>query len=166
PGEQVVGDAEWAVDGRHEDAALQIDDRIGDAGAGGPFVHSYAWCTSRIVGRAQYAARRTVRLIDGAVEVVGEFALVPDMISGGEHVDAEIEKLLGDLRGEAEATGGILSVGNAEIDAVLPEQRRNLLAHNRPPRPPENISDKQNMQVRSLENFLHLHAITGYWARL
>src|SRR5208337_2321516 len=86
-----------------------------------------------------------------AVEVVGEFALVPDMISGGEHVDAEIEKLLGDLRGEAEATGGILSVGNAEIDAVLPEQRRKLLAHNRPPWPSENISDKQNLQAGSLE---------------
>jgi hypothetical protein len=43
------------------------------------------------------------------------------MVSGGDHVDAEIEKLFGNWRCQAETSGCVLSVGNAEIDVVLPQ---------------------------------------------
>ena len=50
-------------------------------------------------------------------DVVEHFLLVPDVIAGRHHVDAVAEDGVGDVAGDAEAGGGVLDVGDDEVDA-------------------------------------------------
>src|SRR5439155_9484176 len=64
----------------------------------------------RVVGRPQ----QQVLLAD----VLDDLLLVPDVVAGGQHVGPLLERLLGDLRRDAEAAGGVLDVDHAEVDGV------------------------------------------------
>ena len=46
------------------------------------------------------------------------FLLVPDVVAACQQMNALIEQILGNLDGQAEAAGGILAVGNDDIDRV------------------------------------------------
>ena len=47
-----------------------------------------------------------------------QLALVPDVVAGGEHVGAQVEEILGDLRRDAEAAGGVFGVDDDQFDLV------------------------------------------------
>ena len=71
---------------------------------------------------ASGARRREVRRPHDAVARVEErvdLALAPDVVAGGDHVDAGGEQLLGELRGDAGAVGDVLAVGDDEVDVAL-----------------------------------------------
>jgi len=70
--------------------------------------------------RPQDAARQRRLISVGGVQVIDDLALVPDVVAGGDDVDAEFEQLFGNLRSDAEAAGGVLAVGDGEFNAVLP----------------------------------------------
>jgi hypothetical protein len=69
------------------------------------------------------------------------------VIAGGDDVDAEFEKFLGDLRSDTEAAGGVLAVGDGEIDRVLLPQLGQALVHDGPAWPAKNVSDEEYSQV-------------------
>jgi hypothetical protein len=46
------------------------------------------------------------------------------MVARGDHVGSRGEKLVGKLRGQADAVGRVLAVDNAEVDAELVAQLR------------------------------------------
>ena len=54
-------------------------------------------------------------------------ALVPDMIAGGHHIGAGVEKLGQDLLRDAEAAGGVLAIDHDEIGAIALAQSRQFL---------------------------------------
>src|SRR5205085_10133504 len=103
--QQGVGVAEGIVILRQEDAALKVDDGIRNL-ADDTLKKSHAGSTRGIVGGTEHAARGAVRIAVGGVEVLNDFALVPDVIAGGEHGDVEVEKLVNDGGREAESAGG------------------------------------------------------------
>ena len=69
-------------------------------------------------GRAGRIIRRPDDPV-GLVERAAELALVPDVVAGGDEVDAGREHLVGGLLREPEAAGGVFAVGDHEIDVVL-----------------------------------------------
>jgi hypothetical protein len=80
------------------------------------------------------------------LEVSDDFAFVPDVISGGHHVDAQIKKLFRQRRRDSEASRGIFAVGDDQIHGVLLAQARQAIFYDRPPRAAKNVTDKKNVQ--------------------
>jgi hypothetical protein len=80
------------------------------------------------------------------VEVFDDLAFVPDVISGGHHVNAQIEKLFRQRRRDSEARGSIFAVGDDEIDSVPLAQFWQALSYDRPPGASKNVTDKKNFQ--------------------
>ena len=79
-------------------------------------------------GDCRHGSPRQRRLIAiGGVHVIDDLALVPDVIAGSDDVDAELEQLLGDLRRNAEAAGGVFTVRDGEVDRVLLLELRQAL---------------------------------------
>src|ERR1700691_2427032 len=68
------------------------------------------------------------------------------MISGGHHVDAQVEKLLGERGRDSESSRRIFAVGNHQIRGVLLAQFRQAIPDNGPPGAPKNVTDKKNFQ--------------------
>ena len=130
----------------HEDAAAEIDDGIGHAGLRGSLEDAIAGKAGLEVGRAQDAAGAILAIGRHGVQIVDQLALVPDVIAGGEHVRAQVEEVFGDLRGDAEAAGGVLSIDDDEFDVVGLTDMPDVLADDLSSRAAEDIADEENVQ--------------------
>ena len=82
----------------------------------------------------------------GRVHVVDDLALIPDVVAGGDDIDAEFEQFFGDLRRDAEAAGGVLTVGDGEVNRVLLLQFGQPFMHDGAARTPEDVTDEENAQ--------------------
>jgi len=60
-------------------------------------------------------------------EKLDDLAAVPDVVAAGEDFDPAGEQILGDFGRDAETRGGVLAVGDAEIDLPLREDVRQPL---------------------------------------
>jgi len=87
---------------------LQVHDGAIDAVAGFDDDDAAAGEFVEVVGGAQETGL--------AGEIVVDFAFVPDVIAAREDVDAVAEELVGELRGDAEAAGGVFAVGDGQVD--------------------------------------------------
>src|SRR5262249_17190634 len=76
-------------------------------------------------------------------EIIDDFALVPDVVAGGEDVDAEIEQIFCQRRSNSETGGGVLSVGEDKVNAVLANDSLQLVTDDGPAGPPEDIADEE-----------------------
>ena len=88
------------------------------------FITTIFWPRARLeqVGAPARRAGREVERPQQALvlgDVGDDVALVPDMVAGGDAVDAGIVQLGADLGGDAEARGGVLAVDDDEIEAEL-----------------------------------------------
>src|SRR5208283_5438479 len=110
--QQFVGYAEGIVIAGHENASLQIDDAIIHAAARARLVPAEAGRAHGIVGRPQQASRQRTFVAVGRIHVLDDLALVPDVVAGGDDIDAELEQLFGNLRSDPEAAGGILTISD------------------------------------------------------
>jgi hypothetical protein len=88
----------------------------------------------------------------GHLEVFNDLALVPDVISGGHHVDPQIEKLFRQGRRDSEASRGIFAVGDDQVGGVLLAQFGQAIFYDRSPRTAKNVTDKKNFQESDLRN--------------
>ena len=70
--------------------------------------------------RPQHATGQRRLISVGGVQVIDNLAFVPDVIAGGDDINAEFEQLFGNLRSNAEATCGVLAVSDGQFNAVLP----------------------------------------------
>ena len=64
------------------------------------------------------------------------------MVAGGQHVGAQVEEFFGNLRGHAEAAGGVLGVDDGEFDVVRLAHVADVLAHDPAPRAAEDVADE------------------------
>ena len=124
-----------AVDIEQGGAALEIDDphrnarpRLDDGGALAGRLH-------RIVDGAQDAFR--------ALQIADEFLAVPDVIAAGDHIDAVVVEFAGDVLGESESAGGVLGIGDDQIDLAVAYQRRHHFGGRLPARSGEDIGDEE-----------------------
>src|SRR2546427_1137102 len=81
--QELVGNSKGIVIRRHEDAPLEIDDCIGNVSLSS-LVNSPARHVRRIICRTQDSARHAVLIAIGHLEVINDFALVPNVIAGGD----------------------------------------------------------------------------------
>jgi len=79
-----------------------------------------------------------------AVKVGVNFFAVPDVISAGNNINAEAYQFLGDCRGQAEAPGGVLTVGDTEVYLFFPDKVRQKDTDYFSPRATKDIGDKEN----------------------
>ena len=111
-------------------ASLEIDHGVGDAVLLA-LVNSPARQARRKIGRPQQSTRRTVRVAVGHLEIFDDLALVPDVVAGGHHVDAEIEKLFGQRRRNPKSRRGVFAVGDDEVSRMLFDELRQTFLDNR-----------------------------------
>ena len=109
-----------------------------------PFVHTQAGQIGSVVRGAEDAAAAGVRVRRGGLNVFDDLALVPDVVAGGDDVNAEIEQLFGDGGGDAEAAGRIFSVDD-EINRAVFDQAGQAVFDDVASRTSENVADKKNM---------------------
>lgn len=114
--QEFVGFAERILVGLHEDPALEIDDSILLSGLGRSFKYTDAGNARGVVGRTQDAAGARIGIAIGGIEVVHDFALVPDVVAGSEHVTAQIKEIFRDAGSQTEPSSGIFCIGNDEVD--------------------------------------------------
>jgi hypothetical protein len=76
------------------------------------------------------------------LEVIDDVALVPDMVSGGDDIDAELEQVLRERARDAEAAGDVLSVRNHKINGMVVDQAGQSVLDNCPSRPTKDIAYK------------------------
>src|SRR5713101_5521697 len=88
--QELVGNSKGIVIRRHEDAPLEIDDCIGNVSLSS-LVNSPARHVRRIVCRAKDSASHAVLFAISHLEVINDFALVPDVIAGGDYINAQLE---------------------------------------------------------------------------
>src|SRR6185312_12417279 len=112
---------EWVIVRRHENASLKVDHRVSHIVLAA-FVHAPSRQVGRIVCRAQQAAGGAVLVAVSALKVVDDFALVPDVIAGGDDIDTQVEQILRQGSGDAEAAGGVFTIGNDQIDGAVLHQ--------------------------------------------
>jgi len=66
--------------------------------------------SDRVVGRTNHSV--------GPVEELICLPMAVHVIAGGDHVDADLEQLVGGLCGDPDAAGGVLAVGDYEVGRV------------------------------------------------
>src|SRR6185437_5242366 len=128
--EQCVRFAEWIVVVLHKDATLQIDDGKLLSGAGGALIPANPRNAFCVVRRPQHSSRTSGWIAVHRVEVLYDLSLVPNMIAGGQHLASQVEELIGDRRCKAETSGGILRIGDDQIDLMAFHHVLQVVAHN------------------------------------
>ncbi len=98
---------------------------------------------------ADAAPRRAARKIDRteqariAVDRGQYLALVPDMIAGGDAVDAGLVEIAGRPLGDPEAMRRVLAVGDDEIQIEPLPQTRQMAGHGLPAGPADDVAEKE-----------------------
>lgn len=147
--DQLVGLAEGVVAGGHEDASLKVEDGVLLARGKLALVDAEAWCADGIVGGAKDAAAALVR-VGGDGHVLEDLALVPDVVSGGDDMSAEIEDLFGERRGNAEAARGVFAIDDKKVDGMSFEQVREVLAYDVAAGRAEDVADEEDIHSKIL----------------
>ena len=109
-GQQFVGLVKRIVGPVHKDAAHQVHHRVLHAALRGAFKDAPARQVPLHVGRPQHAAGAGLAIGGHGVQIVDQLALVPNMVAGGQHIGAQIEEVLGNLRSHAKAPRGVLGI--------------------------------------------------------
>src|SRR5207247_6090037 len=104
--QELVGNSKGIVIRRHEDATLEIDDCIGNVSLSS-LVNSPARHVRRIICRTQDSARHAVLIAIGHLEIINDFALVPNVIAGADYVDAYLEYIFRQPMCYAKATRSV-----------------------------------------------------------
>jgi hypothetical protein len=68
------------------------------------------------------------------------------VVAGGEHIRAQLKQIVGDLRRDAEAAGGVLGVDDNQIDIVRGDYVADVLAYDPAACASEDVANKKNVQ--------------------
>src|SRR5580692_3982084 len=102
-----------------------------------------------------------MRIPVGGVEVIDDLALIPDMVAGRENVNAHLEKIFGQGRGDAETGRCVLSIGKHEINSVLFYESRQAILDDGSSRPAKNVTDKKNAHGKYTESSMVTRGLGG-----
>ena len=89
-------------------------------------------------------------LFEARLEVLYKsIALVEDVISGGHHVCARIDRLFEDILGDTEPAGGIFAIDDHEVELEILDQPRKLVEDRIAARATDHVAQKQKSHVSS-----------------
>src|SRR5258706_497985 len=131
--------AEGAVEGLHEDPALQVHHPKLAPAARGDHRVAPTGRAVRVVGRAELP--RT-----GPIEIRQDLALAPSMVAAGEQVQPRLEQLVRAFRRDPGAARRILRVAHAQVEAVPLAKDGHEVAHRRPARLAYDVPQEQDLQ--------------------
>ena len=138
-----VGGAERAINGGHEDAALEIQHRIPYAVLRRAEVQPAPGIPVGKVCRAQQA-----RLVGNVLE---DFLAVPDMVASGKYFHAGGEQLFDETRRDAEAGSGVLAIGNHQIHFLLRDDVGKAFPDDLPAGRTDDISNEKDAHKSKME---------------
>jgi hypothetical protein len=72
------------------------------------------------------------------------------VVARRDHVGARGEELLGELGGQADAVGGVLTVDDAEVDLELVLELGQTVRDGPPAGRPEDVTDEEDLQLAEL----------------
>ncbi len=110
------------------------------------FIHAPAGEVLRKICRPQQTARRTVGIAVRHLKVFDDLAFIPDVISGGHHVDAQVEQFLRQRGRDSEAGRSIFAVRNDQIRGVFFAQFGQAIFYDHAPRASKDVADEKNFQ--------------------
>jgi len=97
------------------------------------------------------ASRRALGIVGGtqdtilAVDIGEDFLLVGPVIAGGDRIDADGEKFLGDGAGQSETARRVFAIGDDKIQFQTLAQAPQLGIHHIAPRLADNVAQKKNI---------------------
>src|SRR5207248_9493463 len=118
----------WVIIVGHEYAALQIHNSVRGSSFRRSLIPSEAGGAGHVICRAENAAGVGVLL--GSFQIFDQLFLVPNMITGGEHISAQLEEFLSDRRGDAKAPCSIFAIDDQQLDSVSFNQMVKMVAQN------------------------------------
>ena len=142
PHDLLLGASERTVDVGHENPSLQVQNPEPDALAGDALIGAAPRDSRRIVVRTQQPGL--------VIDTLQDFLLVPDVVARGHDVHTHGQDLAGDARSDAETSGGVLHVGNDQVDVVLPAESRNHAANDLAAPPAHDVPHKKNHHAETL----------------
>ena len=86
--------------------------------------------------------------------------LVEPMIAAGQNIDAGGEKIVGDIARDAEAAGGVLAIGDDEIDGEPLAQAGQLGREHVAPGPADHIADEKNPHALIFQTYARRSSVT------
>ena len=135
-GQDRLGRLEGIVEFRmHEHPAHDVGDEDAGAVASVEQAGAASGGAGRIIGGPQklvVARREDHRVL-----------LVPDMVAGGHHVGAGIDRFQEDVLGDAETAGGILAVDDDEIQLEVGNQSRQPVPDRRPSGLADHVAEEE-----------------------
>jgi hypothetical protein len=138
--QELVGGTKWVVIRGHEHAILQIDPRKELS----PDASQRRSACPRIVRRTQHPPSWPMPVALDHLKVVDDFALVPDVVPRGNHVDVEFEQLLGQRRSDPEASSRVLAIRDDQVDGVIADNPGQPILDNVASRSPEDVANEEN----------------------
>src|SRR5206468_9065105 len=129
-------DRKWIVDVQHEDPAHHVDDADRLPVPRSPDIAPGTGGARRVIGRAEQPRLGS--------DIAQRLLLVPNVITRSHHVDAPLKQLVADLPRNAESRGGILCIGNYEVDGVVLDDARQTAPDELAPGTPDDIADEQD----------------------
>jgi hypothetical protein len=133
-----LDDPKGILDGWHEGAALNIDNRDAETILALEKGAALAGGVGGIIDRTQETGFVLHELVN--------FLLIPDMVAAGDDVGAGGEDFGGGVLRDAGAARGIFAIGYAEINAMFGAQPRKKFAHGATARFSNDVSYKKNIQ--------------------
>ena len=134
PLEFLVDGTERIVDRRHEDSALNVQNRDRIPGSCLDDDAPASGVDGGIVGRTQQPGF--------GIQVWKHFLPVPNVISRGQDVHTPAKELVGDFGRHAEARGCVLAVDDHEVDVHRFPDRTEMLAKDLPTSPGNQVADE------------------------
>jgi len=78
------------------------------------------------------------------LEVINDLALIPDVVSRGENVNSQVEKVFCQRTGNAKACRRVLAISDDQVDGLIFHDGREFLLHDVAARPSEDIANEEN----------------------
>ena len=139
-GELAIDRRERIVERVHVDAAHGVDDEGASAGVG----LDHGGAAARRAGRIIERPDQTRRALDKDQRLL----LIPGVIAERHRIDAGLDQFAIDRLGDAEAAGGVLAIGDDQIELPIADKLRQALGDDGSPAPPDNIADEKNAHAQ------------------
>ena len=139
-GKLAIERRERIVERVHVDAAHGVDDERAAAVLGLDHGGAAARRAGGIIERPNEARR--------ALDKDQRLLLIPGMIAERHRIDAGLDQLAIDRFRDAEAAGGVLAIGDDQIEFPVADELRQALGDDSPPAPPDNVADEKNAHAQ------------------
>jgi hypothetical protein len=71
------------------------------------------------------------------------------VVAGGQNIRSQIEELLGDLRRQAKAAGGVFRIDDGQLHLMRLAQMADVLTHDPASRAAEDVADEKDIHCAS-----------------